>query len=79
MTFLDAAPPEPLLQLAIGGTAVGTGLNAPPGFATAVAAEIAALTSLPFVTAPNKFAAQASLDGMVGAMAGLQARSPSRS
>ncbi|MBF7143502.1 MULTISPECIES: class II fumarate hydratase [Pseudomonas] len=44
-------------ELAQGGTAVGTGLNAPTGFAEAVAAEIAALSGLPFVTAPNKFAA----------------------
>jgi fumarate hydratase class II len=71
ITFLDRAA-EPLLRLAIGGTAVGTGLNAPPGFAEAVAAEIASLTALPFITAPNKFAAQASLDAMVGAMSGLK-------
>ncbi|MBA1288807.1 class II fumarate hydratase [Pseudomonas japonica] len=44
-------------ELAQGGTAVGTGLNAPSGFAEAIAAEIAALSGLPFVTAPNKFAA----------------------
>src|SRR5215475_2458056 len=48
--------------LALGGTAVGTGINAPPGFAEAAAAEIAKLTGLPFVTAPNKFAAQGSHD-----------------
>ena len=46
-------------ELAQGGTAVGTGLNAPHGFAEAVAAELAALCGLPFVTAPNKFAALA--------------------
>ncbi|MFJ4089437.1 class II fumarate hydratase [Pseudomonas psychrophila] len=46
-------------ELAQGGTAVGTGLNAPHGFAEAIAAEIAALSGLPFVTAPNKFAALA--------------------
>src|SRR5271165_5097573 len=45
-------------RLALGGTAVGTGLNAPPGFDKDVATEIARLTGLPFVTAPNKFAAQ---------------------
>ncbi|WP_116866993.1 class II fumarate hydratase [Pseudomonas syringae] len=46
-------------ELAQGGTAVGTGLNAPKGFAEAIAAELAALSGLPFVTAPNKFAALA--------------------
>jgi fumarate hydratase class II len=51
--------------LALGGTAVGTGINAPPGFAEAAAAEIAKLTGLPFVTAPNKFAAQGSHDALV--------------
>jgi len=48
-----------LHELALGGTAVGTGLNAPAGFAEAAAAKIAELTGLPFVTAPNKFAALA--------------------
>src|SRR6266853_1520995 len=62
-----------LYRLAAGGTAVGTGLNAPPAFDTMIAAEIAALTGRPFVTAPNKFAALASLDEMVHAMAGLRA------
>jgi fumarate hydratase class II len=62
-----------LNRLAAGGTAVGTGLNAPPDFDMLIAAEIAALTSRPFVTAPNKFAALASLDEMVHAMAGLRA------
>jgi len=61
-----------LLRLAMGGTAVGTGLNAPPGFAEEVAAELAELTGQPFVSAPNKFAAQASLDEMVAAMAALR-------
>jgi len=63
-----------LYELAVGGTAVGTGLNAPKGFSEAVAAQIAELTGKPFVTAPNKFAAQGSLDGMVrahGALRGL--------
>jgi fumarate hydratase class II len=46
-------------ELAQGGTAVGTGLNAPKGFGEAIAAELAALSGLPFVTAPNKFAALA--------------------
>jgi len=54
-----------LYELAAGGTAVGTGLNSPPGFAEAVAAEIANLTGLPFVTAPNKFAALAAHDAIV--------------
>ncbi|WP_223851770.1 MULTISPECIES: class II fumarate hydratase [Cupriavidus] len=56
-----------LYQLAVGGTAVGTGLNAPKGFSEAVAAQIAQLTGKPFITAPNKFAAQGSLDAMVRA------------
>jgi fumarate hydratase class II len=54
-----------LYRLAQGGTAVGTGLNAPKRFAGAVAAEIARLTGLPFVTAPNKFEALGSHDTMV--------------
>ena len=54
-----------ILPLAQGGTAVGTGLNAPDGFAEDVAAEIATLTGIPFVTAPNKFEALASNDGLV--------------
>jgi fumarate hydratase class II len=61
-----------LLELAAGGTAVGTGLNAPPKFSREIAAKIAELTGHPFVTAPNKFAAQGSLDAMVAAMAGLR-------
>jgi fumarate hydratase, class II len=62
-----------LYALSVGGTAVGTGLNAPEGFGTAVAAVIADLTGHPFVTAPNKFAAQGGLDAMVAASAGLRA------
>ena len=54
-----------LYELAAGGTAVGTGLNSPPGFAEGVAAKIAELTGLPFVTAPNKFAALAAHDALV--------------
>ncbi|PZM15381.1 class II fumarate hydratase [Rhizobium tubonense] len=61
-----------LYELAVGGTAVGTGLNAPDGFSRDVAAKIAELTGKPFVTAPNKFAAQGSLDAMVRAHAGLR-------
>src|SRR5579862_7720635 len=52
-------------QLALGGTAVGTGINAPAGFAEAAAGEIAKLTALPFVTAPNKFAVQGAHDALV--------------
>ena len=52
-------------RLALGGTAVGTGTNSAPGFDTAVAAEIAKLTGLPFVTAPNKFAVQGAHDALV--------------
>ena len=54
-----------LMQLAQGGTAVGTGLNAPVGFAEKVAARIAAITGLPFTSAPNKFEALAAHDAMV--------------
>ncbi|MFB2563803.1 class II fumarate hydratase [Rhizobium sp. IMFF44] len=54
-----------LCELAQGGTAVGTGLNAPIGFAEKVADEIAKITGLPFVTAPNKFEALAAHDSMV--------------
>jgi fumarate hydratase class II len=61
-----------LFELAVGGTAVGTGLNAPPGFSRDMAAKIAELTGQSFVTASNKFAAQASLDAMVAAMAALR-------
>jgi fumarate hydratase, class II len=67
----DALPH--LFELALGGTAVGTGLNAPPGFAQKGAAQIALLTELPFVTAPNKFAAMASSDGIVQAHGALKA------
>jgi fumarate hydratase, class II len=68
-TAADAAG---LLELAAGGTAVGTGLNAPEGFAEQIAAEIAKETGYPFRTATNKFAAQGGLDAMVGASAGLR-------
>ena len=61
---IEAVLPR-LNRLAQGGTAVGTGLNAPPGFGEAFAAEIAALTGLPFETAPNKFEALASHDTLV--------------
>ena len=52
-------------RLALGGTAVGTGINAAPGFAKSAAAEIAKLTGLPFITAPNKFAVQGGHDALV--------------
>jgi len=61
-----------LFQLAGGGTAVGTGLNAPEGFSREIAAQIAALTGYPFITAPNKFTALGSLDAMVAAMAAVR-------
>ena len=62
-----------LYPLALGGTAVGTGLNAPAGFAEAVAAEVAELTGLPFVTAANKFHALSAKDAMVFAHGALKA------
>ncbi len=61
-----------LYELALGGTAVGTGLNAPPQFAEKVAAQIAKLTGLPFVSAPNKFAALAAHDAFVFASGALK-------
>jgi len=72
---LESALPH-LGELALGGTAVGTGLNAPPGFAERVAREIASLAGLPFVTAPNKFESLAAHDAIVaahGALRGLAA------
>jgi len=57
----------------MGGTAVGTGLNAPPGFGEQVAAEIASMTGVPYVTAANKFTAQGTLDRLVRAHGGLKA------
>ncbi len=63
---------EGLYELALGGTAVGTGLNAPPGFSKNVAARLAGLTGKPYVTAPNKFMALGSLDAMVRASATLR-------
>jgi fumarate hydratase class II len=61
-----------LYELAAGGTAVGTGITAPVGFSRNIAARIAALTGQPFVTAPNKFAAQGSLDAMTRCSAALR-------
>jgi fumarate hydratase class II len=63
---------EGLYELAAGGTAVGTGLNAPPGFATAVAERISQQTGYPFRTAVNKFAALAGSDAVAQASAGLR-------
>ena len=62
-----------LYALAIGGTAVGTGLNAPAGFGEEVAAEIASLTGLPFTSAANKFAALAAHDDLVAAHGAIRA------
>ena len=64
---------EPLMALALGGTAVGTGLNAPPGFDRAVAEELRKATGLPFVTAENKFHALTSRDELVFAHGALKA------
>lgn len=64
---------KPLYELALGGTAVGTGLNAPAGFAEKAAAEIAALTGKPFVTAQNKFRALSSRDELVFAHGAVKA------
>ena len=61
-----------LCELALGGTAVGTGLNAPAGYAEKAAAELARLTGLPFVTAPNKFEAMAAADALVHAHGALK-------
>ena len=61
-----------LYRLACGGTAVGTGLNAPKDFSRDIAKTIAGLVGKPFVTAPNKFAAQGSLDPMVAVMAAVR-------
>ena len=68
---IHAALPH-LYELALGGTAVGTGLNTPQGYAIAVAAELADLTALPFITAPNKFEALASCDALVHAHGALK-------
>jgi fumarate hydratase class II len=66
----DALPH--LCELALGGTAVGTGLNAPPEFGARVAAELAARMNLPFVSAPNKFEALAAHDAIVHAHGALK-------
>jgi fumarate hydratase class II len=61
-----------IYRLALGGTAVGTGINSAPGFAEAAAAEIAKLTGLPFITAPNKFTVQGAHDAQVQLSATLR-------
>jgi len=66
VAHIEAAYPR-LAGLAIGGTAVGTGLNAPPGFGARVATELARLTGLPFSSAPNKFESLAAHDALVNA------------
>lgn len=71
-TLIELALP-PLRQLALGGTAVGTGLNAPKGFDTAVAQAVSQLTGKAFVTAPNKFHALTSKDELVFAHGALKA------
>lgn len=63
---------QDLYKLAVGGTAVGTGLNAPKGFSKDVADKIAELTQKPFITAPNKFTAQGSLDALVRTHAAIR-------
>ncbi len=71
LKHVDDALPH-LCELALGGTAVGTGLNAHPEFAVKVAAELAKLTGLPFMSAPNKFEALASCDAVVHAHGALK-------
>ena len=71
LEHVDAALPH-LCELALGGTAVGTGLNTHPEFAERAAAELARLTGLPFVTAPNKFEALAANDALVHAHGALK-------
>ncbi len=61
-----------LYDLPLGGTAVGTGLNAPPEFDQRITKEISQLTEMPFTTAPNKFACMASHDGLVNTMSQLR-------
>jgi fumarate hydratase class II len=68
---LHASLPH-LCELALGGTAVGTGLNAPKGYAEQVAAELARLTGLPLATAPNKFEVMAAADALVHAHGALK-------
>ena len=77
VAHVEAALPH-LLELAIGGTAVGTGLNAPPGFGVRVTRRLRELTGRPFVPAGNAFEALSAHDALVaahGALRGLAARS----
>jgi fumarate hydratase class II len=69
---IEAALPG-VYRLALGGTAVGTGINAAPGFGEAAAGEIARITGLPFVSAPNKFAVQGAHDDLVALSGALRA------
>jgi len=71
LAHVEAALPH-LYELAIGGTAVGTGLNAHPEFGARVAAELSKMTGYPFVSAPNKFEALASHDALVAAHGALK-------
>jgi fumarate hydratase class II len=71
LAHIEAAMPH-VCELAVGGTAVGTGLNTHPEFARLVAQELATFTGLPFVTAPNKFEALASHDALVHAHGALK-------
>jgi fumarate hydratase class II len=71
LVHVEASLPH-LYELALGGTAVGTGLNTHPEFAVRVAAELAQLTGLPFITAPNKFEALAANDALVHAHGALK-------
>jgi fumarate hydratase, class II len=71
LAHVDAALPH-LAEIALGGTAVGTGLNTHPRFAVNVAAELARVTGLPFVTSPNKYEALASCDAVVHAHGALK-------
>jgi len=71
ISAIEASLPR-LYELALGGTAVGTGLNTPKGYAVLVAKKIAELTGFPFVTAPNKFDALSAHDALVGAHAALR-------
>jgi fumarate hydratase class II len=71
LAHVNASLPH-LHELALGGTAVGTGLNTHPEFAVRIAAELARLTNLPFVTAPNKFEALAANDALVHAHGALK-------
>lgn len=71
LKHIEASQPH-LAELALGGTAVGTGLNTHPEYAVRVAAELASLSGQPFVTAPNKFEALATVDATVHAHGALK-------